>query len=122
MERSPQQLNERIIAVDELVPSPSVRARMIFGILHHSAQGQTLTDWDVVCFCAEFLGMITSVYPWLEDDVRKIAKLVYTAHYLNENWKDENVLRFSTRTTESTSKTEQDSEGQVSPSKAEGEI
>lgn len=41
-----------------------------------------LTDWDLVCFAAEYLGMMVNVHPWLEEDAKHICSLVYTAHYL----------------------------------------
>src|SRR3954469_20742226 len=71
---------EHIRNVDNKVASPSVRAGLVWEFLR--IEQPHLTDWDLICFAVEFLGMMTHTHPWLEEDVKSISKLVYTAHYL----------------------------------------
>lgn len=73
-------ITEVMDAVDRLKPSPSQRASEIWEILH--AHAIKRTDWDLVCFCAEFLGHMVSVHPWLKEPVRELSRLVYQAHYV----------------------------------------
>ncbi len=68
----------RIELVDQIIDSPSARAKKIHDILKNSVG---ITEWDVICFSAEFLGVMHHAYPWLELPAKHILKLIYTAHY-----------------------------------------
>lgn len=72
---------KRIAAVDEVIVSPSERATHIWTLL--KAEHPDLTDWDVLCFAAEYMAMQSNVYMWLEEPVKKVVGLVYLAHYMN---------------------------------------
>lgn len=69
---------ELIARVDAAHPSPSARAQRVLDVLRTNTQLET---WDVACFCVEYLGFMTPVWPWLEQDVQRLARLIYTAHY-----------------------------------------
>lgn len=67
-----------ITLVDAAHPSPELRARKVLELLRAN---EDVSTWDVACFCAEYLGMMSAVWPWLAGDSQRIARLVYTAHY-----------------------------------------
>lgn len=70
---------ERLITlVDAAHSSPELRARKVLELLRAN---EDVSTWDVACFCAEYLGMMGAVWPWLEGPAKRIAQLVYTAHY-----------------------------------------
>lgn len=64
--------------VDLVSLSPGARAQRVLDVLRTN---QNLNTWDVVCFCSEYLGFMIPVFPWLEQDAQRLAKLIYTAHY-----------------------------------------
>lgn len=61
------------------VASPSVRALKVWEYLQQS----DFSTWDLVCFCAEYMGMISGTYPWLEEVAKRQAILVWKCHTLN---------------------------------------
>jgi hypothetical protein len=65
--------------VDSEVASPSQRAVVIHTLI--KSQLPHVTVWDIVCFCAEYLGTIVEIEPWIKPVVKHINKLVYIAHY-----------------------------------------
>lgn len=70
---------ERLIAlVDAAHPSPAARAQRVLDVIRTNTK---LTNWDIACFCAEYLGMMSAAWPWLGEDSMRIARLIYTAHY-----------------------------------------
>ncbi len=69
---------ELIALVDGIHESPELRARKVLEILRAN---EAVTTWDVACFCAEYLGMMSAVWPWLGDASKRVAQLIYTAHY-----------------------------------------
>lgn len=76
-------LKARLTELDASYPSPDERARVVWEILRSKAPD--LTDWDVVCFAANYLGWQSQNFTWLEDDAKKLCRMVYTAHYLATN-------------------------------------
>lgn len=72
---------EKILERDEEVPSPEVRAGIILEKLREVYPD--INNWDLLCFCAEFLGSQIHAYPWLEEEaVKLIARRVNFAHYV----------------------------------------
>lgn len=69
-----------IADVDKNFPSPDERARHVYAILQKHAP--ELTDWDVVCFSANYLGWMATTWEWLRIPAKHICNLIYTAHYL----------------------------------------
>lgn len=68
--------------LDEIIPSPSARAQKLLNALR-ARYGNSLDTWDVTCFAAEWLGLM-SLNPelsFLEPYAKRIGQLVYTAHY-----------------------------------------
>lgn len=69
----------RMKLTDNQFASPDERARYIFNILRKYAP--QATQWDLVCFAAEFLGMQAPALPALHDHAKALLKLVYMMHY-----------------------------------------
>lgn len=77
-DRTKELTEELIKEVDETVDSPNYRARVVLTFLKHS----NYTTWDITCFCVEYLGMVSvNEWPWLTEAAKKLARLVYSAHY-----------------------------------------
>lgn len=78
-----EELGIRLAARDKVTLSPEQRAGTIYKKLKEIYPD--ITNWDLVCFCAEFLGSQIEVYPWLEVNcVQQIARRVNAAHYMRE--------------------------------------
>jgi len=83
--KSLKELREELVArVDKTKSSPSQRAALVYKILLES----DLSNWDVVCFCAEYLGLMIETMPHIEKLAKELSQLIYTQHYLME----ENIL------------------------------
>lgn len=65
--------------IDAVTESPSKRALRVLTVLRRSQ----VSTWDVLCFCGEYLGMMIPAYPWLEEDARRLTRLIYLAHYVH---------------------------------------
>lgn len=79
LQRTERERKSALIAlVDAAHPPPELRARKVLDSLR---QDSSLDTWDVLCFCVEYLGMMSAVWPWLTEDAKRVAKLVYIAHY-----------------------------------------
>ena len=70
--------------IDKLTKSPSERASFIWLALA-SGTSEKVTNWDLICFCVEVLGFMSSEFPWLREAAIMVNKLVYKAHYLNHD-------------------------------------
>ncbi|KKM91111.1 hypothetical protein LCGC14_1231850 [marine sediment metagenome] len=70
--------------IDKLTKSPSERANFIWLVLADGAK-EKITNWDLICFCIETLGFMSSEFPWLREAAIMVNKLVYKAHYLNHD-------------------------------------
>lgn len=79
---SQPELEERIKLVDASNPSPDERARVVWELLQKAAPN--LTSWDLVCFAANYLGWQAEGLAWLALPAKHICRLVYTAHYIDE--------------------------------------
>lgn len=75
---------EFIEKIDKLTNSPSIRAVVIWSRLNEP-NGDKITNWDLICFCAETLGLMSSEFPWLREAAVAVSHLVYKAHYLNHD-------------------------------------
>lgn len=73
-------LDEVIKRVDETCESPQARAKRVLEALKSH---DNITTWDVLCFCVEYLGMMTPVWSWLGNEARTLNRLVYLAHYVH---------------------------------------
>lgn len=80
--RSREEIEAHIAHVDGLMKSPKDRALLIYNILR---ENPSLTTWDVMCFCAEWMGQMTAVWDWLEGPAKSIAKSTYYIHYYRSN-------------------------------------
>lgn len=84
--RSRKEIESRMEEIDKLIKSPKDRALLIYSILR---ENPSLTTWDVMCFCAEWMGQMTAVWDWLEEPAKAIAKSTYYIHY----YRSEEVAR-----------------------------
>lgn len=66
-------------AIDKTSPSPSERAKYIYEQLN--ALDPKPTHWDLVCFCAETLGMLTLELSQVNTRVAEITRMIYEIHY-----------------------------------------
>jgi len=73
-------LKEVMARIDRLTESPDQRAQKVLIALRAHAN---VTTWDVLCFCAEYLGMMVPAYPFVEKEARELTRLVYLAHYVH---------------------------------------
>lgn len=58
---------------------PSQRTLRVYQVL--AASGK-FTNWDLICFSAEYLGSHVGILPWLMEPARHLMRLVYIAHYI----------------------------------------
>ena len=80
-----RELTEEFIEkIDRLTGSPSDRARFIWELLMQS-DTKKLTNWDLICFCIETLGFMSTEFPWLKEASMAVSQIVYKAHYLNHD-------------------------------------
>jgi len=80
----PRVLTEEFIErIDNLTRSPSGRAELIWERL--SIPTSKVSNWDLVCFSVETLGLMSSEFPWLREAAIAASHLVYKAHYLNHD-------------------------------------
>ncbi len=71
--------------VDKMMPPPSERARIVWEAIQRHSQVSYISNWDVVCFSVETLGLMSAEFPWLEQAAKQVSQLVYKAHYLNHD-------------------------------------
>lgn len=71
------ELNTHIEGVNAKLKSPEQRALEVYAYLRESK----FTTWDVLCFCVNWMGAMSAVWPWLEMPVKVLSGLVYKAHY-----------------------------------------
>lgn len=79
-------LDRRIKEIDAIIPSPSDRATRVWTLLQ--THDPDLTTWDILCFCAEFMGMTSERYQWILPISKRFVRLVYSAHYYDEHRTD----------------------------------
>jgi len=80
--RSPEELSDaelkaHVASVDAKCKSPEQRALEVYEYLKKSE----FTTWDVLCFCVNWLGIMSIMWPWLEEPAKAFNGLVYRAHY-----------------------------------------
>ena len=71
--------------VDKMMPPPSERARIVWEAIQRHSQVSYISNWDVVCFSVETLGLMSTEFPWLQEAAKQVSMLVYKAHYLNHD-------------------------------------
>jgi hypothetical protein len=75
-----QKLNDLLDEVNAKHESIQARASRIYGLLRE--HNPDLTNWDLLCFAAEYAAYMSISYPWLNPPARDLARSVYLAHYL----------------------------------------
>lgn len=70
---------EKYLAVDAQTPSPSERAKYLYEKLN--ALEPKPTHWDLICFCAEALGMLTLELPVTNRFAAAALRSIYEVHY-----------------------------------------
>jgi len=78
---------------DESDSSPQKRAEKVLAALLSS--GVQLSNLDVICFAAEYLGSQVSVAPWLERVAKETLWAVYATYYVLKDeefkWLDQSI-------------------------------
>ncbi len=74
---------QMVMEIDQRVRSPSRRARAIIKELQ-KAEGNH-SNWDLICFCVEYLAHSVPVLPHLGSEIRHISKQIYLQHYIQYN-------------------------------------
>lgn len=72
---------QRIKFVDSQIPSPEARAKSVYDFIKEHA-GDKFSNWDIICFCVNYLAFSAEAYPWVKDIVKVLNRYVYNAHYL----------------------------------------
>lgn len=73
---------KRISDLDNTIPSPESRSQYIYAKLQELNPKPTM--WDLACFSAEFLGMLSLMEPSFKDVSSKLLAILYEAHYTHE--------------------------------------
>lgn len=77
-------LDGRIRERDSITPSPEERAGFILNLIKD--KNNSLTNWDILCFCVEYLGSQVLVYDWLGlEEIKSITARVQLAHYMRDD-------------------------------------
>lgn len=75
-----RKFSKKIEERDKRTPSPEARAKYILDLINDN--NPNLTNWDIFCFCIEFLGAQALIYSWLDQEcIFKITHMLYLAHY-----------------------------------------
>jgi hypothetical protein len=74
-------INPRIQESDQISPSPEDRAAVVLAFIRQHMPD--LTNWDLICFCSNYLAAESLSIQWLQPPAKEITRLVYTAHYLD---------------------------------------
>ena len=65
---------------DKETPSPGVRAGYILNLIKET--DPDITNWDLLCFCIEYLGSQILIYDWLSHKASSdLIVQIYQAHY-----------------------------------------
>src|SRR4051812_37523920 len=111
MAQRPSLTEKHIAEIDRRVVSPGERADYIWQCLKR--EHPDLTDWDVLCFAGEYMGMMRETYPWLEEPAKRVLGLIYAAHYMNPDTIDgESVIKRPPAASPEHSDSERKSEGE----------
>lgn len=79
MESQNPRMERRVEELDRLTPSPEDRAQVVYNTIKtHLPEA---TNWDVICFCINYLALSSLSYEWLKDATMHLARQVYNAHY-----------------------------------------
>jgi len=75
------QRQKLIELVDIKYPSPQDRANAIWGIIRSDKLLANMTDWDLLCFCVEYIAMQSQQFLFFQEPAKHLNNLLYTAHY-----------------------------------------
>ncbi len=100
-----EEFNALVKKIDKEVLDPTQRAEKVWHILldfsekrekEKEREGESpLTDWDIVCFCTEFLAMLSlTKMDYVNSIARELTRLVYTQHYMSlDTFEEERLQR-----------------------------
>ena len=71
--------HEQMEEIDDLYPSPTQNAELVFGILR--TEHPELTNWELLCFASMYIGLVGDQYPWLKMPAMAINRLLHILHY-----------------------------------------
>lgn len=84
-----------IEAVDNLYPSPQARANTIWAIIQTVPSLRNLSEWDLLCFCVEYIAMQSQQFLFIEEEAKHLVNLLYTAHYFDRTTDNDKSSRSS---------------------------
>jgi hypothetical protein len=82
-EESNEITEELMKEVDKTTLDPGQRAQKVLLILR---QNKELTNWDILCFAVEYMGLMSLQQPILMKAAQVITKWLYIAHYVNHGF------------------------------------
>lgn len=101
-------LEEVVNRVKEDENGPAARTLKVYNYLADSGQ---FTNWDLVCFCGEYLGSLVGSLPWLTEPVKHLLRLIYMAHYV----RFETIQWLDKKTSAGRTETKTENGGPVTP-------
>ena len=71
--------HEQMAEIDANYPSPTQNAELVFK--HLRTEHPELTNWELLCFAAMYIGLVGDEYPWLKMPAMAINRLLHILHY-----------------------------------------
>ena len=80
LEESREGIEQRIREIDATgLESLESRAERVYQYLRESDE---FTNWDLICFCSQYLGGMIPVMNWIAKPVRQIGRMIHHQHYV----------------------------------------
>ena len=70
---------EQMAEIDASYPSPTQNAEHVFALLR--TEHPELSNWELLCFAAMYIGLVGDDYPWLKMPAMAINRLLHILHY-----------------------------------------
>ena len=71
--------HEQMEEIDAKYPSPTQNAELVFNLLR--IEHPELSNWELLCFAAMYIGLVGDEYPWLKMPAMAINRLLHILHY-----------------------------------------
>lgn len=73
------QLSKLISEVDREFASPEERAEKVWKAIYPIVKD--FSDWDMLCFCGNWIVLMSARWPFIKFPAVDLNKLIYSAHY-----------------------------------------
>lgn len=87
--------------IERVKEDPNGPASRTMRVYEYLVQSDRFTNWDLICFCGEYLGSLVGSLPWLKEPVKHLLRLINMAHYVRFEgvaWLDKLTSAGGTRT------------------------